>query len=177
MRKIYLARPDIFLPNGRAIGHLKVRLCVELGFEGLYPPGNGADPTDALDIFKGNVGMMRRADIGLFNLTPFRGPSADAGTVFELGFMYALGKQVIGYSAVPGSYHLRVGSPDGGRHDRDGLEIEDFGRADNLMITEALSSTGDAFFAGDEAGTATLAALGAFRRALQALTPLKEVRS
>jgi len=28
----------------------------------------------------------------VFNLTPFRGPSADAGTVFELGFMYSKGK-------------------------------------------------------------------------------------
>lgn len=172
MRKIYLAGPDIFLPNGREIGDLKIRLCAEFGFEGLYPLDNGADLTDALDIFKGDVALMRRADIGLFNLTPFRGPSADAGTVFELGFMYALGKQVIGYSAVPGPYHLRVESPDGGKHDRDGLEIEDFGRADNLMLTEAITSTGGAFIADDEAGRATLAALGAFRRALQALAAI-----
>lgn len=167
MRKIYLAGPDIFLPDGRAIGDAKIRLCAELGFEGLYPLDNGADPTDATAIFQGDVAMMRRADIGLFNLTPFRGPSADAGTVFELGFMYALGKRIIGYSAVPGPYRLRVASPDGGRHDADGLEIEDFGRADNLMITEALGA--GAFIADDEQGRATLAALGAFRRALQML--------
>lgn len=171
MRKIYLAGPDIFLPNGREIGDLKIRLCAESGFQGLYPLDNGADLTDALDIFMGDVALMRRADIGLFNLTPFRGPSADAGTVFELGFMYALGKQVVGYSAVPGSYHERVESPDRGKHDRDGLEIEDFGRADNLMITDAITSAGGAFIADAEGGKATLAALGAFRRALRSLVP------
>ena len=169
MRKIYLAGPDIFLPNGRQIGELKVKLCAEFGFQGLYPLDNGADLTDALDIFKGDVALMRRADIGLFNLTPFRGPSADAGTVFELGFMYALGRQIAGYSAMPGAYRLRVESPDGGRHDRDGLEIEDFGRADNLMITEAIAATGGGFIADDEGGAATLAALGAFRLALRTL--------
>ena len=169
MRKIYLAGPDIFLPNARAIGDLKVKLCAEFGFEGLYPLDNDADPSDALAIFHGDVALMRRADIGLFNLTPFRGPSADAGTVFELGFMYALGRQIAAYSAVSGPYRQRVESPDGGRHDRDGLEIEDFGRADNLMLTEAGAATGGSFIADDENGAATLAALGAFRRALAAL--------
>ena len=50
---------------------------------------------------------------------------------------------------------------------RDGCQ--DFGRADNLMITEAITATGGSFIADDENGAARLAALGAFRRALSAL--------
>jgi nucleoside 2-deoxyribosyltransferase len=32
------------------------------------------------------------------NLTPFRGPSADVGTVYEVGFARALGLKIFGYA-------------------------------------------------------------------------------
>jgi len=51
---------------------------------------------------------MRAADIGLVNLTPFRGVSADCGTVLELGFLFARGVPVYGYSSAHGAYLDRV---------------------------------------------------------------------
>jgi nucleoside 2-deoxyribosyltransferase len=102
----------------------------------------------SLQIFRGCVAMMEAADAVIANLTPFRGPSADAGTVYELGFMAARGKLCAGYSNVPGSYSERV---DGERKihdglhlgvDHDGNEIENFGLADNLMIVHALDIYG-----------------------------------
>ncbi|MFC7552233.1 nucleoside 2-deoxyribosyltransferase [Pseudoroseomonas wenyumeiae] len=41
-------------------------------------------------------------------MTPFRGPSADAGTVFELGFMRALGRPVFGYANAVANFRDRT---------------------------------------------------------------------
>ena len=84
---IYLAGPDVFLANALEVGERKRELCRRFGFEGLFPLDQDESVgADAAKIFQANCALMRRADIGLFNLTPFRGPSADCGTVFELGF-------------------------------------------------------------------------------------------
>ena len=64
--------------------------------------------TDPEEIFDQNCLLMEQADIGMFNLTPFRGPSADAGTVFELGFLFARAKAVYGYSSTAALYAERV---------------------------------------------------------------------
>jgi nucleoside 2-deoxyribosyltransferase len=34
----------------------------------------------------------------IVNLTPFRGPSADVGSAYEMGFMRALGRPIFAYS-------------------------------------------------------------------------------
>ena len=52
--------------------------------------------------------MMIAADAIIANLTPFRGPGADAGTVYELGYMAGRGKLCLGYSNDPSSYADRV---------------------------------------------------------------------
>ena len=44
---------------------------------------------------------MIAADAIIANLTPFRGPSADAGTVYELGYMAGRGKLCLGYCNDP----------------------------------------------------------------------------
>jgi nucleoside 2-deoxyribosyltransferase len=155
MDKIYLAGPDVFLPDAIAIGRRKKELCAAYGFEGLFPFDNeidrsaGTERPDRL-IFRANESMIRSADIGIFNLTPFRGPSADAGTVFELGMMVGLGKQVFGYSNVAEDLLVRSKQSAGARFDaatnswRDAnrMAIEDFGNADNLMIDNALLDHG-----------------------------------
>jgi nucleoside 2-deoxyribosyltransferase len=84
-----LAGPEVFLHDSIAIGQSKKWLCTEYGFEGLYPFDNevtpdGSDTRIDLLIYRATVAMMRDADFGILNLTPFRGPSADVGTVFEL---------------------------------------------------------------------------------------------
>src|ERR1700728_4816120 len=108
---VYLAGPDVFLPDAVEIGRRKVELCRRHGLTGLYPLDNDIDlaAQDAsLRIFRGNETMMLEADAIIANLTPFRGPGADAGTVYELGYMAARGKFCLGYSNDPAIYADRV---------------------------------------------------------------------
>ena len=150
--KIYLAGPDVFLPDAVEIGKRKAAICARHGVHGLYPLDNAVDLTasDAsLTIFKGNEAMMDAADAVIANLTPFRGPSADAGTVYELGYMAGRGKFCLAYSNDPASYVERVArfgaltkSADGLLTDKDGLAVEDFALADNLMMIHALDLHG-----------------------------------
>lgn len=149
--KIYLAGPDVFLPDAIGIGHRKVAICEAHGVIGLYPLDNKVDPgaSDAsLQIFKGNEAMMDEADAIIANLTPFRGPGADPGTAYELGAMAARRKLCLGYSNDPSIYADRVrrftslGTRDGQLIDADGLTVEDFGLNDNLMMIHALDLYG-----------------------------------
>jgi nucleoside 2-deoxyribosyltransferase len=149
--KIYLAGPDVFLPDAVAIGRRKVEICAHHGLTGLYPLDNAVDLSakDAsLQIFRGNEAMMIEADAIIANLTPFRGPGADAGTVYELGYMAGRGKLCLGYSNDPSCYAERVRgftdvtTHDGYLVDALGLTVEDFGLTDNLMMIHALDLHG-----------------------------------
>jgi len=86
------------------------------------------------------------------NLTPFRGASADAGTVYELGLARGLGKIIHDYSNDPALFAERTfalfgqGEYDGSElHDRDGLSIEQFDLHDNLMIEGGIALSGGIF--------------------------------
>ena len=154
--KIYLAGPDVFLHDAVEIGQRKAELCARHRLTGLYPLDNAIDHTaqdfaaqDAsLRIFRGNEAMMIAADAIIANLTPFRGPGADAGTVYELGYMAGRGKLCLGYSNDPSCYADRVReftevtSCDGRLVDARGLTVEDFGLSDNLMMIHALDLHG-----------------------------------
>jgi nucleoside 2-deoxyribosyltransferase len=144
--KVYLAGPDVFLPDAVSIGRRKKELCAHYGFEGLYPfdneiSGDHLGTRVDLLIYRANVAMIHEADFGIFNLTPFRGSSADAGTVFELGMFAALAKPVFGYTSDAEDLLSRVkqsGSvtrdPMGQWRDWMGMSVENFHNADNLMI-------------------------------------------
>jgi nucleoside 2-deoxyribosyltransferase len=149
--KVYLAGPDVFLPDAVEIGRRKVDLCTRQGLTGLYPLDNVIDLSarDAsVQIFRGNEAMMNAADAIIANLTPFRGPGADAGTVYELGYMAARGKLCLGYSNDSGLYAERVArfaelkTSEGRLTDAQGLTVENFGLADNLMMIHALDRYG-----------------------------------
>jgi len=152
--KIYLAGPDVFLPDAVEIGRRKAEICARHGLIGLYPLDNEVDPaagTVSLTIFKGNEAMMDAADAIIANLTPFRGPGADPGTVYELGYMAGRGKLLFAYSNDPTIYAERVArshqvtkSSAGSLIDLDGLAVEDFGLSDNLMMIHALDLHGAA---------------------------------
>jgi len=157
--KLYLAGPDVFLPDAAEIGRIKVDLCGKYGFIGLYPLDNAISPAQDISlsqaIFDGNIAMLNRADTVVANLTPFRGVSADAGTVFEVGNAYACGKKIYGYSNIRASFterieHFIAGAftrgKDGRGYAADGLAVEDFDRFDNLMIAEALLASGQNVF-------------------------------
>ncbi len=160
----------MFLPHATEIGARKRELCARFGIEGLFPLDAELEAgADATQIFRANHALIERADAGIFNLTPFRGPSADAGTVFELGFMVALGKPVWGYTSDPSSYLERVREQLGplarsseGWRDRNGHAVEDFGLHDNLMIAVSITDSGFCVYAVPEEGPDALAALRAF---------------
>jgi nucleoside 2-deoxyribosyltransferase len=149
--KIYLAGPDVFLPDAMEIGRRKAATCAAHGFIGLYPLDNAIDlvaPDASRQIFDGNKAMMDEADAIIANLTPFRGAGADPGTVYELGYMAGRGKLCLAYSNDPAVYADRVGrfmtvaSENGRLVDAQGLTIEDFGLVDNLMMIHALELHG-----------------------------------
>jgi len=148
--KVYLAGPDVFLPDAVEIGRIKVDLCARYGLTGLYPLDDAMDAAarDSLSIFRDNEAMMIEADAIIANLTPFRGPGADAGTAYELGYMAGRGKLCLGYSNDPSAYADRVrkftevSSRKGRLVDETGLIIEDFGLSDNLMMIHALELHG-----------------------------------
>ena len=156
MKKIYLAGPDVFLSDALGVGRAKKDLCRQFGFEGLFPLDPQLENPTGTDIFRADMALMRQADIGLFNLSPFRGPSADPGTVFELGMMMAMGKRVFGYRNTDLLYHQRV--------QEDGYMIERFGLGDNLMVDCAILEAGGTISAEPEG---SLAAMEAFHSALE----------
>src|SRR5256885_16702691 len=134
--KIYLAGPDVFLPDAIEVGRRKRELCERHGAIGLFPLDNAVDLTAAtasMQIFRGNRAMMDEADAIIANLAPFRGPSADAGTVSELGYMAGRDKRCLGYSNNPLTYRdrvaqtRRISTKDGVLFDEAGLVVENFG--------------------------------------------------
>jgi nucleoside 2-deoxyribosyltransferase len=151
LMKIYLAGPDVFLPDGIDIGRRKIEICSRYGLIGLYPldvPVDRAATDVSLTIFKNNEALMDSSDAIIANLTPFRGPGADPGTVYELGYMAGRQKLCFGYSNDPRVYAERVRdfsdvSWQAGRLvDMDGLTVEDFALTDNLMMIHALDLHG-----------------------------------
>jgi nucleoside 2-deoxyribosyltransferase len=162
--KVYLAGPDVFLPDAEAVGHRKKEICARFGLIGLFPLDNetngamgGSGMPLSMQIFRGCTRMMEDADALIANLTPFRGASADAGTVYELGYMAARGKICSGYSNRHDHYADRIErapsvAPDCGglvNLDCEGHVIENFRLADNLMIVHALDAFGHPVMAPD----------------------------
>ena len=176
--KIYLAGPDVFLVDAKAFCRRKSELCAEYGFEGLIPFDNEAAPLQAnrdLSIYRANIAMLLRADCGIFNLTPFRGPHADVGTVFELGLLTGLGKPAFGYSNEEESLLDRLrrdglaAFDEGSQQWRDasGMAIEDFGAADNLMIDACLAEQGHPLVRHRASTADRFTDLGGFLRCLE----------
>lgn len=151
--RVYLAGPEVFLPNALEVGAEKCRIAAEVGFQGVFPLDNALDLSglgkaeQARRISLANEGLMRSCDTLIANLTPFRGASMDAGTAFEVGFMRALGRPVAGYTNAPDDYLaraklVRTGPALPFDADHPHVEIEDFGLAENLMIEIAIAESG-----------------------------------
>ena len=181
--RIYLAGPDVFLPDAAQIAEAKKAICSAHGAEGVFPTDLHQDHPDdtALprwySIYLKNEAHMRGCDAIVANLTPFRGPSADAGTVFELGFMRALGRALAGYSNVAAPFLARslaapgaVRASDGRWRDAEGLAVEDFGLADNLMIDGGLRAAGGHLVVRDAPPGARWSDLAAFTECVRLIT-------
>lgn len=177
--RIYLAGPEVFFPNAVAQGEIKKGLCAAYGFEGVFPLDNVVEGAEHLvpkeiarRISHGNEALMRSCDLIIANCTPFRSVSMDVGTAFEIGFMRALGRPVLGYSNTPADFAARVREAarfSGATWDAESsaADIEDFGLAENLMIAVAILDAGGEFVAQEVAAGSALSDLTGFRRCLE----------
>lgn len=152
--KTFLAGPDCFYPNFEEMRKEKIRVCEEYGLE-VLPFGSDAEkkddkPVTDHSICWDNIERLENSDLVIANLTHFRGPEPDSGTVYECAYAFAKGKKVYAYydyvdmvTAVEKEYGpvtweetvkddgTVVKSP----KDKDGRSIENWGKALNLMLT------------------------------------------
>ena len=140
----YLAGPDLFLPDAHAHAARKIAIAGRHGIEALAPldaPPPECRPGEALwqAIFRQDVGMMEASDIMIAHLTPFRGASADAGTLVELGWFLGRRRPCFGYSNTPTPFSARSRRQIATLPDPvTDVAVEDFGLGDNLMVIGAL---------------------------------------
>lgn len=181
--RVYLAGPDVFLPEPHMRGAALKRVCARHGLTGIFPldplpdePADWAALAAPIRIALRNEAHIRGADALIANLTPFRGPSADVGTVFELGFMRALGRAVFGWSNGHPDFCTRTRKflgpavaedADGQWRDDEGLALEGFGCLDNLMIDGAVLTSGGTLEANELDGGARWTDLTAFERCVK----------
>ena len=172
--RVYLAGYEVFLPAERqeSIVARKKELCEAAGLLGVYP-GDGevsltmGDDERARDIYTRNVRVMNSCDTILANLTPFRGPSADVGTAWEIGHFIGSRKPAFGYTNSPLKYEDRIVTGAEGR-DLDGMAVERQGKTDNCMLTECLLNL-EVPTQAEEIGECPYISLSVFERALQAV--------
>lgn len=181
--KVYIAGPEVFLRNGVAQMQRKGELALQYGFYPSTMAENDLDPTGATpfqfgcQISAANEKMMREADFGIANLTPFRGISADIGTAYEVGFMIALRKPVFGYTNSSRGYFERLAEDfysgaaakdlEGVIRGPDGLMLEDHGMVDNLMLDGGIEAMGCVLVRQDVAPDHLLTDLAAYEQCLR----------
>lgn len=146
--KVYLAGPEVFLPNARAILDEKIELTRLAGFVPVCPgdleaPASLKGKPRGLATSEVNERLMLSSDFIIANLTPFRGIAADVGTVYELGFMCGRGCPAYGFTNVAVDHFERVRDYYGGAlaedahkavRGPDSLELETYDMVDNLML-------------------------------------------
>lgn len=154
MQTIYLAGPEVFLPNALEVLSKSKKLCESFGYHALSPfDGEVTDKiklAKANQIFQENLSLIQKSDIVIANCNPFRGACVDDGTAFEIGYAYAKGKLVFGYlndsrslpeivkSKIPTNPHVS-----GYAIDEDGFLLnEDFGNSINLMLEFSIIGSG-----------------------------------
>jgi nucleoside 2-deoxyribosyltransferase len=180
--RLYLAGPEVFLADAADIAAAKRAICAAQGLTGIFPlepPPLVPDPAlpEWRRIYQANEAHIRSCDALVANLTPFRGASADVGTVYELGFMRALGRPVFGYSNVAQRFGGRVLAglggaarrrADGAWEDAEGMAVEEFDRHDNLMLEGGIAESGGTFEAEDVPAARRWHDLAAFARCVAA---------
>jgi nucleoside 2-deoxyribosyltransferase len=182
--RVYLAGPEVFLADADVIAAAKCAVCTAHGLIGVLPTDQPPAPPSAAEpewyrLYLVNEAHIRSCDALIANLTPFRGPSADPGTVYELGFMRALGRPVFGFmntaarfgsrtlAALGGDARRRA---DGTWEDAEGMAIEDFDLHDNLMIEGGIRAAGGRFETAAVPAAPRWTDLAAFTRCVAALS-------
>jgi nucleoside 2-deoxyribosyltransferase len=188
--RAYLAGPDIFLPDAVRWAERKKQICARYGLIGVSPldampnePPEWVALPEWRHIALRNEALIRSCDLMIANLTPFRGPSADVGTVYEVGFMRALGRPVFGYATIAAGFTQRTldfagprggatSARDGPWRDADGMLIEQFGRFDNLMIDGGVLASGGILVTDDIPAERQWTDLTVFERCVRAAVAL-----
>jgi nucleoside 2-deoxyribosyltransferase len=181
--RVYLAGPEVFLPDARQQLDLKIALTREAG---LIPvsPGDLAIPETPTPHERGlaisaiDEQLMDGADAIIANLTPYRGLAADPGTIYELGYMCGRGRLAYAYSNVAANHWQRTLDFYGGAVTRgqdghwrgpDGLSIENLDMVENLMLDGAVERRGGAMVVRDVPEAARFTDLAAFAECLRLL--------
>jgi nucleoside 2-deoxyribosyltransferase len=162
---VYLAGPEVFLPDAFELGRAKQAICSAHGLVGAFP----FDATEALgdldhlpppDVAQRYFDAMTAQIDGcaavIANMTPFRGPSTDVGTAWEMGYAFGRGLPVFAYTNSAVHYGERIAP--------DGLMVEAFDLADNLMLAASVAARGGVVERRDvgATGAAAIAVLDGF---------------
>ncbi len=153
-QKIYLAGPEVFLPETLAYFQKTKDLCLSYGFDAVCPfdsePIFETGMGKADKIFQNNIQLIDSSDILLAKCNVFRGALVDDGTAFEIGYAYAQKKKIFGFltKRLPLVENV-VRTIETSEHhsgypiDAQGYLVnEDFGNAINLMMEMAIQHTG-----------------------------------
>lgn len=161
MKKIYLAGPEVFLPNSIEIFKELKKICKEFGYEAISPFDGEVTKETGLDrakkIFTENYKLIDKVDILIANCNRFRGALVDDGTAFEIGYAFAKKKKIFGYiqkrkplpqiveESIPTLKHSS-----GYRIDNQGFLLnEDFGNTINLMLEFSIKESGGELIEGN----------------------------
>ena len=148
IERVFLSGPDLFMPDGPDLLAAKRAACAEAGLEGVHAKPLAEDEAGELQAraaYADVVSRLRGCQAVVANLTPWRGPHPDPGTVFEVGFAAGLGLPVFAYLNVADADHAdhceRVAElcgaaldADGALRDPDGGLIEDMGLPEGVML-------------------------------------------
>ncbi len=173
------------MPDAAGLVARKKAICAHHGLTGVSPldswpnePASWATLPEWRRISLRNEAQIRSADLMIANLTPFRGPSADVGTAYEIAVMRTLGRPVFGYATTAVGFTRRtanfagerggvVAGADGSLRDGEGMLIEQFGLFDNLMIEAGIVASGGVLIAEEVAQDRRWADLSVFERCVQ----------
>lgn len=164
--KVYLSGPDFNHPQAEQILNDKKMICERYGLEGVAINDAKIDTSPiarrkldlpiyrlkqlnpGITIYYAVVELIASCDVLIANMDPFRGPSMDVGAAFEMGYMTAAGKPIVGYSSNRQSYSDRVASlyelmdqpvveRNGRAYTSDGWTVESFALPDSHMVVGA----------------------------------------
>lgn len=168
--RVYLAGDTVFRPDALARFDRMRAICGQCGLTGLAPLDGqaavqGLPPGEAtiMAIVAADRDLMDRCDGGIFCLDPFRrAADMDPGTAVEIGYMFARGKPLSGWTADGRDYPAKVaaylrdawrtaprpraalglGGTSGGEEDADGVLIHSEGLVQNGMTEGFIRMSG-----------------------------------